>query len=619
MATEATSSLLLDELLDAGDVRVLPELLGSKAQKKLAHIAHKLLNEPRDFARSVLRGYVADGCDRPGHRVFVKTAFKHAEKNADAELMAWFAVSFDRLVNRRLVTESRWDWQSRSLVEEKFLREQSDLVKRLPRWRSAKDKRTYTNPTTGTKTVVARPHIPLLPPRTRWERNRTTNRWESIREGGGTEGTDPLRFTFSTRRYLQRRTWRFFRKFAKQSPGEYRKQVLKALPLFEDEHLATIEALLDGWFLLHVLYGKSAVLDRQPLGVVVADGQSLASLDFAPYCPDAWKDCERELFELLVTAGSRPVRRFAAWALQTNHPEALQGMPVKQLATLLKSPHAEVQAVAARLLDTAKGMETLPISDWLELLQVPSPEVLIAICAAVKKHVLPSRLTLEQCISLACSKAAPVSELGLTWAKQRPPRSAADLELILKLRHAECVSTRKEAAEWLAQQLMIRDDAKPVFVRELLDARFVEVRAAAMTLMGKDRRFGDSVELWLAMSETPWTDVREHFLTQFEAREKSFPAETLQRVWATTLLAPHRGNRARRQAARQVADRMISNKDERAQLVRLLGFTLRSVRATERRAALSQLVRAATADAELKALLATALPELRFVGEGVSE
>ena len=79
------------------------------------------------------------------------------------------------------------------------------------------------------------------------------------------------------------------------------------------------------------------------------------------------------------------------------------------------------------------------------------------------------------------------------------------------------------------------------------------------------------------------------------------------------------GRAARRHAARQVADRLISKKEERAALVRLLGFTLRSVRATERRAALTQLVRAATADQELKALLTTELPELQFLGEGVSE
>ncbi|MFO0597752.1 MAG: hypothetical protein U0228_20790 [Myxococcaceae bacterium] len=620
MAGETTSStLLLDELLDAGDVRLLEELLKSKAQKKLPAIAERLVSDPRPYARPTLLGYLADGCDRPGHRVFVKSVFKWAEKHGDIELMAHFAAAFDRLVKRELVTQSRWDWTSRQMVTEKVLREPFDILKRLPRFK--RGKRTYTNPLTGTVTNVRRPHVPLIRPRTRWERNPRTGRWETVREGGGGEGVDPLRFSFSTRRYLQRRTWRYFRTFARESASAYRERVMQVLPLFRDEHLATVEALLDGWFLVHALYGKSEVLDRKPLGVVVASGKSLADLAYAPYCPQAWQETAagEALLKLLTSARSRPVRRFAAWALEQHHRSLLETLPVSRLVVLLKSPHAEVQAVAAKLLDGAKGMESLPIGDWLELLTVPSLEVLVAVCAAVKKHVLPSRLSLEQCVQLACARAAPVSELGLEWAKARPPKNAAELEQLLALRHAECQQTRVAAMEWLAQQLLIRDDARPLFVRELLDARYVEVRKAAVELMGKDKRFGDAVELWLAMSETPWADVREHFLGQFEAREKAFPAETLQRVWATTLLAPHRGNRARRQAVRQVADRLVKAKEERAALVRLLGFTLRSVRETERRAALSQLVRAASEEPELQALLAAELPELVIDGKGAAE
>jgi hypothetical protein len=613
----ASSSLLLDELLEAGDVRVLDEILKSRAQKKLAGVAQRLLTEPRPFAREVLTKYIDDGCDRPAHRVFVKTVFKVAEKNGDAGLMGHLAVALDRLVRRSLVTQTRWDYQGRRVVTEKVLRDPSNLMRRLPRYR--RGKRSYTNPVSGVTTPVRRPFIPLLNPRTRWERNPRTNRWEAVQEGGGGEGSDPLRFTFSTRRYLQRRTWRFFRKFAKQSPGEYRARVIDVLGRFDDAHLATVEALLDSWFLAHALYGRSEILNRQPLGIKVAPGKSLADLQFAPFCPDAWKDCSEEALNLLLTARARPVRRFAVWALETNHASLLEGLPINRLIAMLKSPHAEVQALGAKCLSTARGMESLPIADWLSLLQVQSPEALLSICAAVKKHVSPSRLSLEQCVQLACSRAAPVAELGLTWAKDRPPRNLGELEQILKLRHAECQDVRREAAEWVSQQLLLRDDARPKFVRELLDARFVEVRAAAMSLMTKDKRFGDSVDLWLAMSETPWSDVRDHFLAHLEAREKIFPAETLQRVWATTLLSPHRGNRARRHAARQVADRLISKKEEREALVRLLGFTLRSVRATERRAALAQLVRAATVDTELKALLTTELPELQFLGEGVSE
>lgn len=612
-----SSSLLLDELLEAGDVRVLPELLGSRAQKKLAGVAQKLLTDPRPFAREVLRGYIEDGCDRPGHRVFVKTVFKAAEKNNDVELMGRFAVAFDRLVKRRLVTAHRWDYQARRAFTEQVLTEPNDLLKRLPRWR--RDHRMYTNPVSGVTTRMRRPFIPLVNPRLTWGRNPRTNRWESTRNGGGEEGTDPLRFTFSTRRYLQRRTWRFFRKLGKQAPNDFRAAMLQVLPQFKDEHLATIEALLDGWFLLHAVYGTSPVLNRQPLGVTLARGQTLAQLDFAPAVPDAWKDCADQLFELVLTARSRPVRRFAIWALQTNHATQLDGLPASRLIALLKSAHDEVQAFGARLLESAKGLESLPISDWLELLKTNNGDAMLAVIGAVKKHVAPSRLSLEQCVQLACARAAPVAELGLGWAKARGVKSLHDLELVLRLRQAESPHVRLEGIEWVAQQLLLKDDARPLLVRELLDARHVDVRKTAMELMQKDARFGESFELWLAMSETPYSDVREQFLKDFEAREHRFGAETLQRVWATTLLSVHRGSRAKRHAARQVADRIVSKPEERVALVKLLGHTLRSVRHTERRAALAQIVRAATADAGLRALLATELPELSFAGEEVTE
>jgi hypothetical protein len=615
-----SSSLLLDELMEAGDVRVLPELLGLRAQKKLAGLASSLFKDSRPFARQVLLGYIDDGCDRPGHRVFVKTLFKAAEKANDLELMAHFAVAFDRLVKRRLVTTSGWDWANRRAYTKKVLMEPKELLRRLPRWKGS-GKRTYTNPVTGKTTAMRRPFIPLVNPHTTWGRNPRTNRWESSRVGGGEERADPLTFSFSTRRYLQRRTWRFFRRVHEGGDARFRAAILPALKMFKDEHLATIESMLDGWFLAHVLYANSEVLDRQPLGIKVPEGKSLKDLQFAPFGTESlWQeDCFEQLFELVLTAQSRPVRRFAVWALEKHHASALDGLQASRLIPLLKSAHDEVQQLGGKILKGAKGLEALPISDWLELLSITSPEVLLQVCEAVKKHVAPSRLTLEQCISLACSRAAPVAELGFAWAKDRPLKGAKDLETLLRLRNAEAPHVRQQGMEWVAQQLILEDSARPLLVRELLDARHVDVRKTAMELMQKDSRFGESVELWLAMSETPYGDVRERFLTQFEAREARFSPDTLQRVWATTLLSVHRGSRAKRHAARQVADRLVKKPDEAVGLSKLLGYTLRSVRPTERKAALSQLVRAATVDPKLKELLARELPELGFVGDELTE
>lgn len=193
--------------------------------------------------------------------------------------------------------------------------------------------------------------------------------------------------------------------------------MLGTLALFRDEHLTTTELVLDSWFLVHALYGRSAVLQRKPLGVVVAKDRTFSELKFAPSFPDVWSDCLEPLLELALKAQSRPVRRFALWALETNHASALAVLDGPRLLPLLKSPHEEVQALGSRLLERAAGLESLPISAWLELLSINNAQALLGVCAAVREHVAPSRLSLAQCIELACSRAAPVAELGLAWPK----------------------------------------------------------------------------------------------------------------------------------------------------------------------------------------------------------
>lgn len=614
--TSTSSGLLLDELLEAGDERVLQELLGYRVQKRLGAIATKLMGDARPVARGVMKAYIDDGCARPGHRLFVKTLYKAAEKAGDNELMAHFAVAFDRLVQRSLVTTQQWDYAQRRSIPTQRLAD-PNLVRRLPRWRGPR--RTYKNPVTGVTTVVRRPHVPLARPSSRYERTNTARGWRIIKEGGGQELADPLVFTFSTRRYLQRRTWRYFRRFAKVSPQAYRERVLPLLALYRDEHLTTPEALLDSWLLVHALYGRSPVLHRKPLGITLAEGRTLSELDFAPFCPEAWSDAYGSLLDLALTAGARPVRRFALWALAKHHSTQLAQLTARDLLRLLTSPHDEVQAFGASHLKSVQGLGQLPITDWLHLLAIENPDIAALVTEAVRQHVSPSRLSLEQCITLACQPAAPVAELGLTWAMERPLRTQADLEALLALRHARAPTVRTKAVEWLSRLLLLDDHARPIFVRELLDARHGDVRQSALALMQKDPRFGNATELWLAMSETPWPDVRDHFLEEFEAREDRFPPEALNRVWATTLLAIHRGNRAKRQAARQVADRIVRNPAERQELLTLLSHTLRSVRPTEQRVALSQLVRAATHDAGLRELMRERLPELELLGDEVTE
>src|SRR5262249_31362818 len=72
-------------------------------------------------------------------------------------------------------------------------------------------------------------------------------------------------FTPSTRKYLRRRAWRYFRKLGKFHPERYVPAVSAALKLYEDEDVATGLALIDNWGLMHILFHHSpAVKSERP-------------------------------------------------------------------------------------------------------------------------------------------------------------------------------------------------------------------------------------------------------------------------------------------------------------------------------------------------------------------
>ena len=581
------SSLILEEFLEAQDPRLLGELFKTRGPA-LAHFAVKLIKDSRPFARGVLFEYLAQGSDRIGHRIFVKTIFKTAEKSGDLEVLAHCLVSFDRLVPVEVTSEWRYDPAARRHLQRKVLRQPPSMRTRYPANRRG---RTYLNPVTQKKTVQIRA-------------------WEHY--------SGPDAFSFGTRRYLQRRAWRVFRGVAKKDPAAFRRWMGAALASYRDEHLASVGQLLSSWSFMHLLYWGSPVLARKPLGIEVAEGQSLEKLEYAPYAPAIWTEAFDELLSLVKTARSRPVRRFAVTMLLRDHQARLARIPVRAVVGFLQSEHPELQEFGGSLLERAEGLESLPISEWLALLRIHNPMVVEQLCAQVKKHVAPSRLSLEQCVELGQSEAAPVGELGLEWAKEKL-RTAEDLAVLLKLRNAPLERIRVAAMEFAVQRLVLEDSAKPLLVRELLDAKYVDVRTRAMALMDTDRRFGEALELWLAMSETPYPDVRTRFLSSLSQREASFELPTLKRVWATAILDVHRGSRTRRRVAKQVANRAVHDAAHSAELLPLLGHVLRSVRPAEQAAALAQLTRAATRDPKLREQISKELSELKFVGEEVSQ
>jgi hypothetical protein len=314
------------------------------------------------------------------------------------------------------------------------------------------------------------------------------------------------------------------------------------------------------------------------------------------------------VLELVARAKSRPVASFAVWLLERFYGDDLVGLELDQLRPLLVHPREEVQRFAAARLLQARGLERAGIAVWIELLATAGLEALPAICQAVEKFVRPDRLTLDQCIALARSSAAPVAELGLRWAKEKA--KPGDRGKLLALRDAAAPGVRDDAVQWLTKLLRDASDARPEEVRELLDANHADVRTRALAFVGDEPRFDRSPILWAALAESPFPDAQQHLVRKLSTDGDGLAASARRHLWSTTVLAVRTGARAKRQALRQIAARLVEHPEEAAELLPLLRVSLRSVRVAERRPALAAVARAAFDAPQLRAAIAEHMPEL---------
>lgn len=562
--TQATTSskLLLDEYFEAGDDRFVDEVLSLDAGKKLKSLAERWYRDARPFARRTLLLYIDDGCDKPHHRPLVKNLFKLAEKANDDEAMGHFMVAFDHLIQRKLVDVEKYDWRERRQVKKRMLKGDTRHPARFGR-------RNETHP----------------------------------------------HFSVATRRYLQRRVLRYFRKLGRKDPLRYGNTIRQALSLYRDEWLDKPEKVLDSWGLVHACYHGSDVLDRDPRGIRVAAGRSMGELEPAPLHPKAWDNVFEGIFKMLTNARSRTMRMFAISLLKDKYGKELDKLGVARLRPLLASPHEEVQTFGSELLRSAHGIASLTVADWLELLSLDNQSALVFLCEAIRKHVTPARLTLDQCVDLACAQVSPVAELGFDWTKAKKIEGRNAILSIMRLTTARAPRVREAAAKWLVSVLGTSKDARMEQVRDVIDARYEDVRREGLALFEKDVRFKDDPTLWVALSENPYDDVRFFLLKHLVTREKALGEKALHRVWAATILAVHRGAHQKRAALSQISARIVAQPGEAEPLLTLFSYALRSVRPPERRAALAAVSKAAFRAPALRSAISRKLPELSLFAE----
>ncbi len=566
-ATRAPSAILIDELLAEGSPRFVEEL-ALFSGKKLGTLAEKWFKDTRPGVRQMLLDYVRAGVGRAEHKPLVKRLFYLAEEAKDDELMALFAMAFDRLEKRWVVEVEEYDLDASKLVKEPGL--------------------------------VA---SPLL-------RSRTDR-----------QDTGP--FSRHTRQYLCRRAFRYFRQLAYSDAGHYVRAIAPALAEMTDEDLGDAGRFLDAWTVVHVLYWGSEILDRNPRGIRVAYEESLANLKFAPLKPKAWGRSLEIALDMACSARSRPVASFAIHLLETHHQARLDKIDFATAKRLLNAAHETTRAFMVARLAKVSDLANQPVAEWLALIDSGTLETLPEIVRLFREHVTPKRLSLEECVTLALSPAAAVAELGLAWVKERADRglTAIERQRLLRLASARAPLVRKAAADYLADLLAKAPEARPEEVRELLDAGDSDVRARAMTLVDQTPRFAKSPVVWASMAESPHADVRDKLLGALyaQATENPPPAhpdgpkvddDALARLWSTTLLSIHRGGRAKPKALATMAAALEREPARAEAIVPLMRVALRSVRLTERRAALAAIARAAQAHVEVRVAVGRHLPEL---------
>jgi hypothetical protein len=639
--------LLLQELLERGDPEFADRLRGVTDADALGHFAERWYANPSPNARRLLLAYLERPLNAYRHEALVKRLFKRAEAAGDDAVMARFLVAFDRSirrvqrVRRRIQTQpvaSRqegervvalweslgygwcWVWErdpnSRSFEVQGYRPEPfitTPVGTAMPRGRII----DHRNPRTGPMRMldwVAKLRLYVQP-----------SRAESDPSESERQQLERFRlFSVPTRQYLRRRAWRYFRRLGRTHPERYVAAISEALSLYEDADVDSGLALIDNWGLIHALFHHSPVLAARPRGWMVAEGRSLAELEPAPIYEGLWRSAPRALFELMIGARCRPVRRWAVRMLGRDPAGTRAAVGVEEILGLVGHEDPEVVAFAVEWLRWADDLSDVSAERWLAIAESASPGALEILAEVMARQIPPGRISTEAAARLAASRPLPMARLGLGWLRTRSQASDDERRVLLALLEAECEPLRAGILAWLRSVLSATPEFRADWLLEFLDSRHADARAEGIGWFRHEARARDDVLLWQRLMESPYDDVRFALTSDLEARlnpakghvatdlSLALDPERLRLLWASVLLNVNRGGRAKPGVVEQVAHRLGRRPEEAEVLLPLLAVGLRSLRAPERRAALAAVVRLVEERPESAAIVQESLPELQW-------
>jgi hypothetical protein len=579
------SKLLLDECFAAADDRFLSEWIKFRSPEIIAAYVQQWVADSRPWARQQMIKYLAMDLNFPGHELFVKRAYRHFESVRDHEMLGHFMVTFDRLVRRSRIAVPRWDRSTRELIQDEHL--------------YARPNKTVIPETGRTVTYGTGKHQRTFPlPDLR---NNPKNRL----------------FRHRTRNFLRRRVWRYFRWLSYRNPTEYLAAISRALCVYTDAEFKLGENIIDNWSLMHACYFHSDALTFTAAHTNLAPGQSLATLSAAPYRPEIWQTAEAatHLIHLTGNAQSSLVRVWVMELLRRDHQQAISQIDMKILVSLLRHSDARVQEFASQLFREHQGLASMTVSAWLEVLQQSDRSLLPIICEAMTKHVASARPENAQLLLLATAEPVPVAALGLRMLQERHQQRKLSATELVQLSRAQCAATAGELTTWALTQLNSAENYTVDSVIEFFDSLLEPMREAAMTWLedSTSRGHDDSV-LWSRLIETPFDDVRLRLVNclQHRTTQPNTDVNSLNHLWCSVLLGVHRGGRAKLKAMQQIQAAILRDSRQAEKLLPVLSVAARSLRAPERRGAISALASLKCGNPELEAPIRLHLPELQW-------
>ena len=588
------SWLLAEELFEAGDSAFVDEICRISDADRLGAFAKTWFSDHRPEARRLLQEYLQLPLAHYRHEALVKRLFKMASAAGDDEVMGWFMVALDRGVRREVLTKQRYNWQTREQWTEQSVRviPNTEISKKFDQTRSVR---------TDRMTEVQRE---------RYEQWRNNSRLFSVR----------------TRNYLRRRAWRYFREIGKQNAKRYVESMSRVLPLYTDDYFPDGLALVDNWSLTHVLFHESAVLESRSSGWHLRDGKSLSDLRPAPAFQSEWIASPGLLVSVLSDARGRPVRQWCLRILKEHCESSMRSLPIETLIKWLGNEDVELAEFAAQLLANSDGSASLKPDDWLKLFVNSNVDALSKVCEVANRHLTADSFSMDELLSLACSKPAPLVRLSLAWLQQRD-LSDDERSKVLVLIDAMCEALREPLLNWMVNALRGGGGGGDHRMRllELLDAGRDDVRKASWQWFTSDEVLRQDVQLWQQLMESPYHDVRLGLVDQLRrnelpigelsqrlVRSSQLDAGLLRVLWSTTLLGIDRGGKHKPTVIKALADRLERRPIEVKELLPILTIAVRSVRSVEFRAGLAAVMQLIESRPELAEVIEENFPELEL-------